>query len=85
MLVNQHMDGNKRLIGMMLESNLSAGNQKNTGDLSTMQYGISITDACISWETTEKLIVSAHDQLLGNKKESSDAPNPPSGTRYKVV
>ncbi|MBW2594350.1 MAG: 3-deoxy-7-phosphoheptulonate synthase, partial [Deltaproteobacteria bacterium] len=84
-IINQKMDGNKRLIGMMLESNLSAGNQKNTGDLSTMQYGISITDACISWETTEKLIVSAHAQLLENKKESSDAPNPASGTRYKVV
>jgi 3-deoxy-7-phosphoheptulonate synthase len=48
---------------MMLESNLKAGNQKNTGDLATMQYGVSITDACIDWETTEQLIVSAHEQV----------------------
>ncbi len=77
-IINQYIDGNEHLVGMMLESNLGAGNQKNTGDLSTMQYGVSITDACISWETTEKLIVSAHDQLLQHKNESSR-------TRYKVV
>lgn len=84
-LINQHMDGNESLIGMMLESNLDAGNQKNTGDLSTMKYGVSITDACISWETTEKLIVSAHDQLLWNKKNSAGTPNQASGARYKLV
>jgi 3-deoxy-7-phosphoheptulonate synthase len=28
-----------------------------------MQYGVSITDACIDWETTEQLILSAHEQL----------------------
>jgi 3-deoxy-7-phosphoheptulonate synthase len=50
---------------MMLESNLKAGNQKNTGDLENMQYGVSITDACIDWETTEQLILSAHEQLKG--------------------
>ncbi len=51
------------IIGMMLESNLKSGNQKNTGNLETMQYGVSITDACIDWETTEQLILSAHEQL----------------------
>jgi 3-deoxy-7-phosphoheptulonate synthase len=64
-LVNQRMDGNRAIIGMMLESNLNAGNQKNTGDLASMQYGVSITDACVDWETTEQLILSAHGQLIG--------------------
>jgi 3-deoxy-7-phosphoheptulonate synthase len=62
-VINQRLDGNDAIIGMMLESHLKAGNQKNTGDLDTMQYGVSITDACIDWETTEALILSAHGQL----------------------
>ena len=67
-VINQIMDGNDSIIGMMLESSLFEGNQKNTGDLSTMKYGVSITDECISWETTQQLIVSAHEQLLNSGK-----------------
>jgi len=63
-VINQIMDGNDSIIGMMLESSLFEGSQKNTGDLSTMKYGVSITDECISWETTRQLILSAHEQLL---------------------
>ncbi len=62
-VINQRMDGNDGIIGLMLESNLEEGSQKNTGDLATMKYGVSITDACISWETTERLIRSAHEQM----------------------
>ena len=40
-VVNQRMDGNSSIIGMMLESNLKSGNQKNTGNLETMEYGVS--------------------------------------------
>lgn len=61
--VNQRMDGNTAIVGLMLESNLCEGNQENTCDLSSMKYGVSITDACISWEATEKLILSAHEHL----------------------
>jgi 3-deoxy-7-phosphoheptulonate synthase len=67
-VINQRLDGNHAIAGLMLESNLQAGNQKNSGDLQTMAYGMSITDACIDWETTERLILSAHELLL-----SSDA------------
>jgi 3-deoxy-7-phosphoheptulonate synthase len=63
-ILNQRLSGNASLIGMMIESNLNEGNQKNTGDLSTMKYGVSITDQCISWQTTEHLIRSAHHQLF---------------------
>ena len=40
----------------MLESNLEAGNQKIPADLSQLRYGVSITDGCIDWSTTEALI-----------------------------
>ena len=38
----------------MIESHLHAGNQKITADLNDLKYGVSITDACIDWETTER-------------------------------
>jgi 3-deoxy-7-phosphoheptulonate synthase len=62
-VLNQKLSGNHAIIGLMLESHLQAGCQENTGDLNTMAYGVSITDACISWETTQELILSAHEQL----------------------
>ena len=80
-VINQRLDGNDAIIGLMLESNLKAGNQKNTGDLQSMEYGVSITDACIDWETTEELILSAHDQLAGLQ----DKPGRVQTKRYKVV
>lgn len=79
-VVNQRIDGNQAIIGMMLESHLNAGNQKNSGDLETMQYGVSITDACIDWATTEQLILSAHDQLCGCGQFGGNG----CGQRYKV-
>jgi 3-deoxy-7-phosphoheptulonate synthase len=69
--INQRMDGNSAIVGLMLESNLHEGSQKNTCQLSTMKYGVSITDACISWESTERLILSAHEHLSGLPTASS--------------
>jgi len=65
-VINQKMDGNDAVVGLMLESNIHEGNQKIKGDLKEMAYGVSITDACISWETTENLVRSAHEQLMRN-------------------
>lgn len=62
-VINQRLDGNDTLVGLMLESNLFEGNQKIDKDLSLLKYGVSVTDECISWETTEKLILSAHEKL----------------------
>ena len=47
----------------MLESHLQSGNQNLTSDLSSLMYGQSITDQCIDWETTERLIKEAADKL----------------------
>jgi 3-deoxy-7-phosphoheptulonate synthase len=64
-VINQRLDGNAAIIGLMLESNLEAGNQKIPADLGQLNYGVSVTDACIDWETTATIIRSAHDQLSG--------------------
>ncbi len=61
--VKQRLSGTDAIIGMMLESHLEEGRQDNSGDLATMRYGVSITDACISWDTTADLIRSTHKQL----------------------
>lgn len=62
-VINQRISGNNAIIGLMLESHLNEGRQENSGRLETLKYGVSITDACLSWETTEDLILSAHHQL----------------------
>lgn len=61
--VHQIMHGNKSITGVMLESNIGAGNQKLPEDLSELKYGVSITDACIDWETTETILREARDKL----------------------
>lgn len=48
--------GNDNIMGVMIESNLIEGNQKLGSDPSALVYGQSITDACINWETTEKVL-----------------------------
>ena len=58
-VIQQRLEGNDSLVGLMIESNLYEGNQKLGPDLSALKYGVSVTDECISWETTEKLILSA--------------------------
>jgi 3-deoxy-7-phosphoheptulonate synthase len=62
-VINQRMDGNDAIIGMMLESHLYEGCQPIKQDPSALKYGISITDACISWETTEGMLLSAYDHM----------------------
>lgn len=62
-IIDQRIGGNEALVGLMLESNLFEGNQKFSGDSSSLDYGVSITDECVSWETTEKLLLSANEKL----------------------
>jgi 3-deoxy-7-phosphoheptulonate synthase len=64
-VVEQRVAGNDGLVGFMLESNLLEGNQKFGGDPSHLKYGVSITDECISWETTEKLVLWAAQKIAG--------------------
>ncbi|UCV13061.1 3-deoxy-7-phosphoheptulonate synthase [Dechloromonas denitrificans] len=58
-VVSQIRNGNKSLLGVMIESNLEAGNQAIPADLSQLKYGCSVTDGCVGWEATEKMIRDA--------------------------
>jgi 3-deoxy-7-phosphoheptulonate synthase len=62
-LVDQIRAGNRSIMGFMMESNLQAGNQKLTRGGEGLQYGVSITDACIDWETTERCLTEAAARL----------------------
>lgn len=54
--IHQIIDGNSSIVGLMLESHLVAGSQPIPEDRSRLVYGCSVTDACIGWETTAKLL-----------------------------
>ncbi|WP_257264573.1 3-deoxy-7-phosphoheptulonate synthase [Endozoicomonas sp. ONNA2] len=62
-VANQIIEGNKSIVGLMAESNIGWGNQKMTDNLDDLQYGVSITDACIDWETTEATLRNIRDKL----------------------
>jgi 3-deoxy-7-phosphoheptulonate synthase len=62
-VIQQVLHGNHSIVGMMVESNLFEGNQKIPQDLSQLQYGVSVTDKCIDWETTEKTILEAAKKM----------------------
>ena len=55
-VADQIRAGNKSIIGVMIESNLEEGNQPIPDDLDDLKYGVSITDACIDWASTEVLL-----------------------------
>lgn len=62
-VVNQILEGNRSIKALMVESNLHAGGQSLTGSLNALRYGVSITDQCIDWETTERALVSMREKL----------------------
>jgi 3-deoxy-7-phosphoheptulonate synthase len=55
-IIEQRVAGTRSVIGAMVESNLWEGNQPFPRNPSELRYGVSITDACISWETTERFL-----------------------------
>ncbi|MCW8330637.1 3-deoxy-7-phosphoheptulonate synthase [Photobacterium sp. SDRW27] len=63
-VIHQIRQGNKSIIGLMLESHLNEGNQSADLPLEEMAYGVSITDACIGWDDTEKLLRHARNELV---------------------
>lgn len=62
-VANQIVEGNRSIIGLMVESHLNGGNQKLSANRDEMAYGVSVTDACIDWQTTEKSILQMADKL----------------------
>ena len=61
--VHQIKEGNRSIVGLMLESHLHGGNQPIPADLSQLKYGVSVTDACIDWATTTELLHRAAGEL----------------------
>jgi 3-deoxy-7-phosphoheptulonate synthase len=61
--VHQIKEGSQAIVGMMIESHINAGNQPIPADLSQLRYGVSVTDACIDWETTRTALLRARDEL----------------------
>ncbi|MFZ5511801.1 MAG: 3-deoxy-7-phosphoheptulonate synthase [Pseudomonadota bacterium] len=61
--VHQIREGNQSIVGLMLESNIEAGNQPIPADLSRLKYGCSVTDPCIDWRTTELIVRKARNVL----------------------
>lgn len=59
----QIREGNRSVVGMMVESFIETGNQSIPADLSQLRYGCSVTDGCIGWETTEEAIRNTHRTL----------------------
>ena len=55
-VMHQIREGNQSVVGLMIESNIEAGNQPIPDDLSQLKYGCSVTDACVGWDTTEDMI-----------------------------
>ncbi|MBU2548480.1 MAG: 3-deoxy-7-phosphoheptulonate synthase [Proteobacteria bacterium] len=70
-VIDQTIRDSEAVVGLMLESNLYEGNQKYAGDMDRLRYGVSITDECISWETTEQLILGGRDKILGSESTLS--------------
>jgi 3-deoxy-7-phosphoheptulonate synthase len=64
-VANQILEGNRSIVGLMIESNLKAGNQSIPDNLEELEYGVSVTDGCIDWETTERCLLQTRDKLKG--------------------
>ena len=61
-LIQQIEAENQSIMGLMIESNLKAGNQTHQTGV-PLQYGVSITDKCLDWKNTERIVLKAHQQL----------------------
>ncbi len=62
-LLNQIAGGNSTIMGAMIESNLGTGSQPFPQPKEKLRYGVSITDGCIDWPTTEALVREVHAAL----------------------
>lgn len=55
-VLRQRQAGNTDIIGLLVESNLHEGSQPIPADLTQLRYGVSVTDECVGWETTERML-----------------------------
>ena len=67
-LIEQCLAGSPALTGVMVESNLQEGNQAIPKVRSDLRYGVSVTDACLGWDVTERILRWGHQQLQGRPR-----------------
>jgi 3-deoxy-7-phosphoheptulonate synthase len=72
-VIQQKIEGTHSLIGLMVESHLNEGNQPIPENLKALRYGVSITDSCIGWETTERMLRWGHETLSKAKSAAVSA------------
>jgi len=74
-ILAQIVAGNTSIIGSMVESNIGGGSQSFPQPKEKLRYGVSITDACIDWATTEKLVRELHTALAPRFTQSPSVSN----------
>jgi 3-deoxy-7-phosphoheptulonate synthase len=62
-VVHQIREGNRSVVGLMIESFIEPGSQPIPSDLSKLRYGCSVTDPCVGWDTTAEMLRSAQPVL----------------------
>jgi 3-deoxy-7-phosphoheptulonate synthase len=62
-VIEQRAAGARSLIGLMVESNLFEGNQPFPKNPAELRYGVSISDACVGWDVTERMLRWGHEAL----------------------
>ncbi|MGA2411959.1 MAG: 3-deoxy-7-phosphoheptulonate synthase [Candidatus Binataceae bacterium] len=72
-LISQISHGGHSIMGVMIESFIGPGNQPLKSDRSALQYGVSVTDPCIDWPTTERCLFAAAE-ALGRRPPGAAAP-----------
>jgi 3-deoxy-7-phosphoheptulonate synthase len=68
-VASQIVAGNASIVGLMIESNIGAGNQSITDNKADLAYGISVTDACIDWQTTDDCISQFAEKVADSLKQ----------------
>ncbi len=72
-VIQQRIAGTRSLIGLMVESHLNEGNQPIPKNLADLRYGVSLTDSCIGWETTERMLRWGYEALGKLSKPTTSA------------
>jgi 3-deoxy-7-phosphoheptulonate synthase len=62
-VIDQIAAGNRSITGVMIESYIEEGSQPIPKDVTRLKYGVSITDKCVDWATTDRMLREAADRL----------------------
>src|SRR5207249_5665979 len=69
-VIQQRIAGNTTLIGLMIESYLEQGNQPIPKRLAELRHGVSINDACVGWETTDRMLRDGNEVMSKARKSA---------------